>query len=176
MQWKKLVFPRSENCLAIGNCTCSRNCTLQNLRTQLSRKKYLLPQTWKLNLIHKVHICLSDLNGGWGGVYISPDRSSYSLLLFVLLLFFFKLGLANMKTAITTVLQLCGQHNLGNNSDFTAVYTPPWFAAVSRHCYFRRWRGFPWGDGPRGQACWALPQAGNEHTSVPRSQARCVPP
>lgn len=82
-----------------------------------------------------------------------------------------------MKTAITTVLQLCRKHNLGNNSDFTSAYTQPWFAAtVSRRCYFRRCWGFPQGSGARGQACRAVPQARDEHASVARSQARCMPP
>lgn len=92
-------------------------------------------------------------------------------------MFGFKLGLANMKTAITTVLQLCRTHNLGNNSDFTSAYTQPWFAAtVSYHCYFRMCWGFPWGSGARGQACWAVPQTGSEHAWVTGSQARCMPP
>lgn len=57
---------------------------------------------------------------------------------------FFKLGLANVKTATITMLQLHRKHNLGNNSDFTSACTQPWFAApVSHCCYFRRCRGFP---------------------------------
>lgn len=35
---------------------------------------------------------------------------------------FCKLGLANVKTAIITMLQLHRKHNLGNNSDFTSAY------------------------------------------------------
>lgn len=38
---------------------------------------------------------------------------------------------------------------------------------------FQEVPGLPRGSGSRGQACWALPQAGNEHA---RSQARCMPP
>lgn len=56
-------------------------------------------------------------------------------------LLFFKLGLANVTTAIITVLQLHKKHDLGNN---TSAYTQPWFAAtVSQCCYFRRCWGFP---------------------------------
>ena len=63
---KQLVFPRSENCLAMENCICSHNCTLQNLSRQLSRRKlyYLRRESFQIS---EVHGCLRS---SWGGVNI----------------------------------------------------------------------------------------------------------
>lgn len=89
---------------------------------------------------------------------------------------FFKLGLKNVKTAIITMLQLHRKHNLGNNSDFTSAYQTLICSSCLTLLLFQEVPGLPWGGGARGQACWALPQAGSEHASATRSWARCMPP
>lgn len=106
-----MIFPRSENCLAIGNCTCSQNC--RNQYTAL-KKKHLLPHLW---LKFNFQKCMYVSQIWMWRVNTHPQRR-------------FKLGLVNMKTAIITVLQLCRKHNSGSNSDFTSAYTQPWFAAT----------------------------------------------
>ena len=59
-----------------------------------------------------------------GGANTYPQTEAVTVF-FCLVFVFLKLGLANMKTAIITVLQLCGKHNLANNSDFISAYTQP---------------------------------------------------
>lgn len=143
---EKLVFSRPNNCLVIADCTRIHNFTLQHWSTQLSRRNIHCLGCESRSTSRTAHICQILMKEG--GVNTHPQTEEAVIYFFVgwLLvgLCFFKLGLANVKSAIITMLQLHRKHNLGNSSGFTSAYSRAWFAATVSHCcYSRRCRGFP---------------------------------